>query len=392
MKQRRAPVTEPEMNTPAPALLRRALLLLLLAGCTGEPVSPTDVAAPEPSPVAYVDAEPVSLQRFNALYEARSASLSRAGTPPSVSALQLKRRLATELLDELLVEKAAASRGLEVAPDEVDAAEQALRARFPRPAEFDTHVERAGGREELRRGLRSQLLQERLAGIGPGPVLSEAQVRAYYEQHPEQFHVPAHLTALELLLPPGPDGDLRSPRADAARLLAQARAPNANFADLARLHSRGPTARVGGYLGRVTEQAVDPARWKALSALEPGQVSEVVETPEGLHLLKLLERKPAVDVSFEEAWPRIERSYGGALRRARIAETLASLRRELRVTDTFTERYGPLLAAQEPGGGSGDFVGASLASAEARVPASLPVGPAASGASVARDFARPEGR
>lgn len=377
------------MNTPAPALLRRALLLLLLAGCTGEPVSPSDVAAPEPTPVAYVDSEPVSLERFNARYEARSAALSRTGTPPFVSALQLKRRLATELLDELLVEKAAAGRGLEVAPDEVDAAERALRARFPRPAEFDTHVERSGGREELRRGLRSQLLQERLAGIGPGPVLSEEQVRAYYAAHPEQFHVPAHLTALDLLLTP--DGDDRSSRADAARLLAQARAPNANFADLARLHSRGPTARLGGYMGRVTEQSVDSTLWKTLSALEPGQVSEVVETPEGLHLLKLLARMPAVDVSFEDARTRIERSYGGALRRARIAETLASLRRELRVTDVFSERYGPLLAAQELGGGSGDFAEASLASG-ARVTSSLPAGPAASGVSSAQDFVRPEGR
>jgi len=57
------------------------------------------------------------------------------------------------------------------------------------------------------------------------------------------------------------------------------------FAELARAESDCPSAREGGELGRFTVGELEPGMEIALFGLETGQISEVIETPFGFHLL-----------------------------------------------------------------------------------------------------------
>ena len=59
-----------------------------------------------------------------------------------------------------------------------------------------------------------------------------------------------------------------------------------DFAELAKAHSDGPSGPKGGDLGRFSRGAMVPAFDKVVFALNPGEISEIVETPFGFHLIK----------------------------------------------------------------------------------------------------------
>src|SRR5699024_5233411 len=64
-----------------------------------------------------------------------------------------------------------------------------------------------------------------------------------------------------------------------------------SFGDLARRHSEDPSAPQGGDLGWMTPGEAVPSFQRAMDALEPGQVSQPVETQFGWHLIEVLERR-----------------------------------------------------------------------------------------------------
>jgi hypothetical protein len=78
-------------------------------------------------------------------------------------------------------------------------------------------------------------------------------------------------------------------RKRAEELAEEARAPDADFAALAREHSDGPSAQQGGDLGTFGRGRKAPAFEEAAWKLEPGEISDVVETPFGFHVIQRTE-------------------------------------------------------------------------------------------------------
>ncbi|MBF0288783.1 MAG: peptidyl-prolyl cis-trans isomerase [SAR324 cluster bacterium] len=72
---------------------------------------------------------------------------------------------------------------------------------------------------------------------------------------------------------------------EAKRLLDELK-KGKDFAELATKHSDGPSGKKGGYLGRFAQGTMTPAFEKAVFALKPGTVSNLVETEYGFHIIK----------------------------------------------------------------------------------------------------------
>ncbi|MFP4029265.1 MAG: peptidylprolyl isomerase [Candidatus Brocadiia bacterium] len=85
----------------------------------------------------------------------------------------------------------------------------------------------------------------------------------------------------------------------AKKVLSEAKREGADFAKLAREYSDGPTAEKGGDLGTFGKGQMDPAFEKAAFKLKVGEISDVVETPFGFHIIKRT-GKPAGEKEGEE--------------------------------------------------------------------------------------------
>src|SRR5690606_29960784 len=98
--------------------------------------------------------------------------------------------------------------------------------------------------------------------------------------------------------------------------------PATSFADLAMRHSECPSALEGGLLGKVRRGQLYAALDEALFRLMPGEMSGIVESPLGFHLLHCDEVIPARVIGFDEAAPIIRRRLQDKARREALRALL----------------------------------------------------------------------
>jgi peptidyl-prolyl cis-trans isomerase D len=145
----------------------------------------------------------------------------------------------------------------------------------------------------------------------PVPALDEAALRERYEQEKSRFVAPEQRQAAHILInvPAGanPAAD-KAAREKAARIAAQARAPGADFAALARANSDDAGSKAaGGDLGLVGKGALAPEFEKALFSMQPGQVSDPVRTEFGWHVIRLGQVQAGRQEAFEQVRPTLEK-------------------------------------------------------------------------------------
>jgi len=136
----------------------------------------------------------------------------------------------------------------------------------------------------------------------------DANALEYYNENRDKFRTPEQIKASHILIAPklsDPNTDPNKAKAEAlakARdLLRQIKSGAADFATLAKEYSSCPSANRGGDLGFFGRGKMVPAFEQAAFALKPGQVSDIVETRFGYHIITVTERRDATEISFDEA-------------------------------------------------------------------------------------------
>ena len=319
---------------------------LALAGCTIDPEpdaapleTPSELAVPAVEPVP--DTLPDVVARVTGieiprddLERAIRAAETQAGqvVPPQFRD-QVYRAVLDRLIDFHLLLHESMARELVVDDAEVDAELARIKSGFPseaafeqRPAEWQSSIEAL--REETRKDL---LIAKTIEmEIVPSLGLDEAHVRTFYDQHQEQFSGTESIQASHILIGASPDADQAArdaARAHAETIRRQAAGAGADFAALAREHSTDEaTAPNGGDLGFVERGQTVPPFETALFALDPGGVSDVVESPFGFHIIRAVERRAGSVVPYEEAGPQIRLLLIEQERQALMSEFLARLR------------------------------------------------------------------
>ena len=136
----------------------------------------------------------------------------------------------------------------------------------------------------------------------PGAEVDDTALRGYYAQNRDRFEVPDRIRASHILFMTEGEAEeeLKESEAEAATVLEEVRG-GADFAALARRYSEDPgTADKGGDLGWVTRGQMVPDFEKQAFLLKPGQVSDVIKTEYGFHIIKVHERQNAQIQNFEE--------------------------------------------------------------------------------------------
>lgn len=164
------------------------------------------------------------------------------------------------------------------------------------------------------------VIQEVMKEIQEAPTVSEEEVRAHYEQN-KNLYSTTQVRASHILV---------STEAKAREILEEAKKDPERFAELAKQYSADPgTKERGGDLGFFGQGRMVPAFESAAFALEHvGDISDVVQTPFGYHIIKLTGRKEGEIKPFEEVKGRIRVQLLSQRRRSHMDEELEKLKRE----------------------------------------------------------------
>jgi parvulin-like peptidyl-prolyl isomerase len=114
-------------------------------------------------------------------------------------------------------------------------------------------------------------------------------------------------------------------RQKAVAILQQLR-QGGDFAALARQYSDGPSAERGGLLGTFQPGELLPGFEEAVAALQPGQISDIVRTRVGLHIIRLDARQAGTQKSFEEIREELKAELLQAKTESKYQEWLEGLR------------------------------------------------------------------
>ena len=150
---------------------------------------------------------------------------------------------------------------------------------------------------EYRKGL---ILREYLRELKDGELkVLDPEVKSYYDQKKDEFQSPTKVSASHILC-------LSNEEAQGA--LARIK-KGEDFAKVAREVSKDPTASRGGLIGEVSRGDLSdlPEFESKLFALKSGQVSDVIQTKMGYHIIKKNNEARLPSQTFEEAMPHIRR-------------------------------------------------------------------------------------
>ncbi len=159
----------------------------------------------------------------------------------------------------------------------------------------------------------------------PQMAVDEKEIREYYDSHQAEFGQPEQRHVAHILIAASAqatDAEKQAARAKAEQLLAQLKKDPASFARLAKQNSQDSgSASSGGDLGFIGRGMMPPAFDEAVFGLKSGEISGVVQTPSGFHIIKVLGIKPKTTLSLEQA----RTSIAQKLKQQKAADKFAEL-------------------------------------------------------------------
>ena len=159
------------------------------------------------------------------------------------------------------------------------------------------------------------------------PSASDDDCRTYFANNPQKFTTTPLLEARHILLDAAPDdAQARSEAlAHAQQLISQLQANIELFAELASLHSRCPSAKLGGQLGQLGKGQTVPEFERQLFNCPIGLVSTPIESRYGVHVVMVDHREAGRPLTYDMVKHRIADYLNERVRRKAIAQYIATL-------------------------------------------------------------------
>ena len=226
--------------------------------------------------------------------------------------IETEKRIVDQLIDEMLVAQEADRLGIEVTPKELDMAMKDVidRNQLTYAQLEEALAEDGMTLEEYKKELTKQMKKMRLMDqeVRSKVQVSKKEIDKYYEEHKDEFNAPPEVRLQQILLvipPEATDSEIKQVQKQAEQIRKRVDGEE-DFTTLVKLYSQGPNAAAGGDLGLFRQGELFPALDQAAFSLEVGQVSTVIQSPKGFHILKLLERRDRKKMTEEERSEEID--------------------------------------------------------------------------------------
>ena len=250
--------------------------------------------------VAIVNSELIMLSDVKREFETEQERLSRdhQGNDLPQRLKTAEYMALTKLIERRLQLQEAKAKKVEVSDLEVkQALEQMKRQGSPLDSTNATHVQT----------VREQLLLMRVVDlhIRGNITVGDSELKRFYETHRDRFALPEEYQLSQIIIQPrSPDG-LADALTKARRAMDDLKRGE-KFEEVAMQYSDGANALHGGRLGWVRQGELLPIIEQAVAHLVPGGISDIIEGPEGIQIIRMDDRKPKQFRRYEEARREIQ--------------------------------------------------------------------------------------
>jgi len=329
-------------------LLGLLSLLSFTASCGSDSTASADV-------VARVNGKDITAADLEKQFQNR---VSGAEQPPSPEeAEDLKLQLLNQLINDQILLELATSGGLNATDAEVDVKFNEFKSQYTEEQFQQLLKEQNMTVDDIRSELRKSLTIEKLVNkeITSKISVSDAGIKDFYEKNKESFNLPEQFRVAHILVTPVGDPQVRNGKNDDAKTPEEARSKAArllrdiqggqDFAVVARDYSEDPSSSgVGGDLNFRPLQDLanlNPRLAQAVQRMRVGEtLPQVVETPFGFHLLKLLEKDAGGQKDLSD--PRVQAQIRQVIfnRKDQLLKSAfsESARNQARITNYYAQR------------------------------------------------------
>lgn len=214
------------------------------------------------------------------------------------------------LIDQKLQLQTAQKKGIIVEPGEVDKAIEDVKQK--NGIASDSALEKALQEEnsnlgQYKDGLKEQIMILKLVNreVKSGVVLSDEEIRSYYEKHSDRFITPMRYHLHQIFIPT-PEADSVPTAEQTAQNTEEQLKNGADFQTLVRRYSSGPEVDIHGDLGTLRADDMLPEIRQAIEPLKPGEFSPPVRTAAGIHIFRLDEIQSPEPRPIEEVKGEIQ--------------------------------------------------------------------------------------
>jgi len=262
-----------------------------------------------PDVLARVNGEAVTKADFDRLIKNMEL---RANQPvPAERRDEVYRKALEQLVTYTVLSQETRARKVNVTDAEIESGIQQMRAQFPNEEAFKKALESRGMTiDKLKADTRIDISINKMveAEVSTQAPPTDAQVREFYDKNPDKFKQDEAVRASHILfrVDETADAETKKKAMDQAQSVLKQARDGADFAELAKKHSADGSAQQGGDLNFFTRGQMVPPFDQAAFAMKPGEISDIVTTQFGYHIIKVTERRPAAAVPFEQVSGRIK--------------------------------------------------------------------------------------
>jgi peptidyl-prolyl cis-trans isomerase C len=277
---------------PGPILtLAAALAAAVSCGDDGQRGAAAAAPVPRELPALVARVNDETIERWEVEAAVREITLANLHPLPQAERDELMRAVLDRIIDHHLASQLAKARGVAATEAELDADLREMRSEQASDRAFADRLATAGiSADQLRHQRRLSLDMAKLVRAAAGAGISDAAISAYYRDNRDRFLLPEAVTASHILIRVDPDASADQ-RAAARRRAAAIRDQVLGGADFGRtardVSEDSGTALAGGLVGTFPRGQMDPAFEAAAFSVKPGEISDLVETPYGFHIIRV---------------------------------------------------------------------------------------------------------
>ena len=255
--------------------------------------------------IAIINGSVITREEFNReINQVKQKSLQRGQEISSTQLEDIGNKILENLIDLELLFQESHNNGIKVEKEKIDSQIKSLKQKLPNNAEFEKLLTELKLSEnalklKIKKGIAIQELVE--TRITQKIKISDKESKVFYDTNPDLFKQSEQVKANHILIKvaQGADEITKSEAKQKLRQIQQ-KLKSEDFAMLAKEFSEGPSKINGGDLGYFQRGQMVKSFEDAAFSLKPEEVSDIVETQFGYHLIKVVDKKPEKTIPYED--------------------------------------------------------------------------------------------